>query len=76
MESESRNNHNDNDNNNNKNIDRDLHIWKITSDFDALTAHIVVYDISKSQAILWEIQSLLEKKFNIVHTKIQIETYK
>jgi cobalt-zinc-cadmium efflux system protein len=53
----------------------DLHIWKITSDFDALTVHIVVYDISKSQAILREIQSLLEKKFNIVHTTIQIETY-
>ncbi|HET7642468.1 MAG TPA: cation diffusion facilitator family transporter [Nitrososphaeraceae archaeon] len=53
----------------------DLHIWKITSDFDALTVHIVVYDTSKSQAILREIQSLLEKKFNIVHTTIQIETY-
>jgi cobalt-zinc-cadmium efflux system protein len=53
----------------------DLHIWKITSDFDALTVHIVVYDVSKSQAILREIQSLLEKKFNIVHTTIQIETY-
>lgn len=53
----------------------DLHIWKITSDFDALTAHVVVYDANKSQAILREIQTLLEKKFNIVHTTIQIETY-
>ncbi len=53
----------------------DLHIWKITSDFDALTAHVVIHDISKSQSILREIQSLLEKKFNIYHTTIQIETY-
>ena len=53
----------------------DLHIWKITSGFDALTAHVVVYDISKSQPILKEIFSMLEKKFNITHTTIQIETY-
>ena len=53
----------------------DLHIWKITSDFDALTAHVLIHDVSKSQAILREIQSLLEKKFNIAHTTIQIETY-
>ena len=53
----------------------DLHIWKITSDFDALTAHVVVYDTNKSQSILREIQTLLEKKFNIIHTTIQIETY-
>ncbi|HSF00049.1 MAG TPA: cation diffusion facilitator family transporter [Nitrososphaeraceae archaeon] len=53
----------------------DLHIWKITSGFDALTAHVVIHDVSKSQAILREIQSLLEKKFNIAHTTIQIETY-
>ena len=53
----------------------DLHIWKITSGFDALTAHVVVYDISKSQMILKEIRSMLEKKYSITHTTIQIETY-
>ncbi|MGD1836837.1 MAG: cation diffusion facilitator family transporter [Nitrososphaeraceae archaeon] len=53
----------------------DLHIWKITSNFDALTAHVIIYDMTKSQIILKEIQSMLEKKFNIVHTTIQIETY-
>lgn len=53
----------------------DLHIWKITSGFDALTAHVVIYDVSKSQNILKEIFSMLEKKFNITHTTIQIETY-
>jgi cobalt-zinc-cadmium efflux system protein len=53
----------------------DLHIWKITSGFDALTAHVVIHDVTKSQSILREIQSILEKKFNIYHTTIQIETY-
>lgn len=53
----------------------DLHIWKITSGFDALTIHVTVYDISKSQSILKEIQAMLEKKYNITHTTIQIETY-
>ncbi|MGD1834366.1 MAG: cation transporter, partial [Nitrososphaeraceae archaeon] len=53
----------------------DLHIWKITSNFDALTAHVIIYDMTKSQIILREIQSMLEKMFNIFHTTIQIETY-
>ena len=53
----------------------DLHIWKITSNFDALTAHVIIYDMNRSQIILKEIQSMLEKKFDITHTTIQIETY-
>lgn len=53
----------------------DLHIWKITSGFDALTTHVTVYDIGRSQTILKEIQAMLEKKYNITHTTIQIETY-
>jgi len=53
----------------------DLHLWTITSGFDAMTAHVVISDISKSQIILNEINSILEKKFNITHNTIQIETY-
>lgn len=53
----------------------DLHIWSITSDITALSAHIVVFDLSKSHEILQEINSLLEKKFKISHTTIQIEKY-
>jgi cobalt-zinc-cadmium efflux system protein len=40
-----------------------------------MTAHVVISDISKSQIILKEINSILEKKFNITHNTIQIETY-
>lgn len=53
----------------------DLHLWTITSGFDAMTAHVVITDISKSQSILKEITSILEKKYNITHNTIQIETY-
>ena len=53
----------------------DLHLWSITSGFDAMTAHVVISDISKSQSILKEITSILEKKYNITHNTIQIETY-
>ena len=53
----------------------DLHIWTISSNLDALTAHVVISDKSKSDLILREIMSLLDKKFNISHSTIQIETY-
>jgi cobalt-zinc-cadmium efflux system protein len=53
----------------------DIHIWTITSGMDAITAHVVVSDPSKSQIILKEISSMLEKRFKITHTTIQIETY-
>ncbi|HYX55354.1 MAG TPA: cation diffusion facilitator family transporter [Nitrososphaeraceae archaeon] len=53
----------------------DIHIWTITSGMDAITAHVVVSDPSKSQIILKEISSILENRFKITHTTIQIETY-
>lgn len=53
----------------------ELHIWTITSGMNALSAHVVVIDNSKSQEILREISSLLEKRFKISHSTIQIESY-
>lgn len=53
----------------------DLHIWTITSGMDALSAHVVTLDIAKSQAIIVEIRSILENRFNIIRSTIQIETY-
>lgn len=53
----------------------ELHIWTITSGLNALSAHVVIIDPSKSQTILQEINSTLEKKFKITHATIQIETY-
>jgi cobalt-zinc-cadmium efflux system protein len=53
----------------------ELHIWTITSGLNALSAHVVVIDPSKSMEVLQEINSLLEKKFRITHATIQIERY-
>lgn len=53
----------------------DLHIWVITSGMNDLSAHVVIIDPNKSQAILQEINSVLENKFKIAHATIQIETY-
>ncbi len=53
----------------------DLHIWVITSGMPTLSAHVVVIDPNKSQEILQEINSILEKRFKIIHATIQIERY-
>jgi len=53
----------------------ELHIWTITSGIHALSAHVIVIDTSRSQLILQEINSILEKKFKITHATIQIEKY-
>jgi cobalt-zinc-cadmium efflux system protein len=53
----------------------DLHIWTISSEMHALSAHVVALDLKKARQILLEINSVLEKRFQINHTTIQIETY-
>jgi cobalt-zinc-cadmium efflux system protein len=53
----------------------DLHVWTITSGMHALSAHVVVIDIKKSQTILQQINSILERRFKITHATIQIERY-
>jgi cobalt-zinc-cadmium efflux system protein len=53
----------------------ELHIWTITSGVNALSAHVVIIDAAKSQTILQEINSILEKKFKISNATIQIESY-
>ncbi len=53
----------------------DLHIWSITSGLHSLSAHIVIMDTSNTYRILDEINSLLEKKFKINHSTIQIERF-
>ena len=53
----------------------ELHIWSITSGMNALSAHVAVIDPSRSQIILREITAILEKRFGIDHSTIQIESY-
>jgi cobalt-zinc-cadmium efflux system protein len=53
----------------------ELHIWSITSGMNALSAHVVIMDTESSNRILQDINALLEKRFKISHTTIQLEGY-
>lgn len=52
-----------------------LHIWSLSSGIHALSAHVQIEDqmTSQSDALLSEIQEMLEHEFGIAHTTIQFE---
>ena len=50
----------------------DLHIWTITSGWDALSAHVVVSVGEDRDAVLGRLQSLLRDRWKIEHTTLQI----
>jgi len=52
-----------------------MHVWSLSSGIHALSAHVLIDDqmTSQSDALLKEIQELLEHKFGILHTTIQFE---
>ncbi|NUU60263.1 cation diffusion facilitator family transporter [Paenibacillus agri] len=52
----------------------DLHIWTITSGLNALSCHLRIEDDRSAQEILQQAVTLIEDKYNISHTTIQIET--
>lgn len=54
----------------------DLHSWSITSDFPALTVHLVVTEEANRDELLIEAKSLLKQKFHISHSTIQMESVK
>lgn len=51
----------------------DLHLWSITSDFPALSCHLVVGGGADRDALLREATHMLKKEFHISHAVIQIE---
>jgi len=51
----------------------DLHVWTITSGFDALSCHLVVLTMDNNVAILREARRRLKDGFHIDHVTIQIE---
>lgn len=51
----------------------DLHIWSITTGIDALSAHVVVNKEAVYDQVLLDIQTRLQKKFDIDHATIQLE---
>jgi cobalt-zinc-cadmium efflux system protein len=54
----------------------DLHVWTISTGMDALSGHVVVRDqmLSQSSKLLEDINMVLEERYNITHTTIQLES--
>lgn len=52
---------------------KDLHLWSLASGFDALSAHVVVPDLERTDEARRELRDLLRERFNICHTTLEIE---
>jgi cobalt-zinc-cadmium efflux system protein len=53
----------------------DLHVWSITSNRHALSAHVVLSDLTEDRnQVLKRLNTVLVDRFHIDHTTIQIET--
>lgn len=51
----------------------DLHVWEISSGFPALSAHVLVELDADCHAIRRELEQLLEERFDIDHTTLQVD---
>jgi len=51
----------------------DLHIWEVTSGFPALSAHVLVHPEDDCHAIRLELEHMLDERFGITHTTLQID---
>ena len=53
----------------------DLHVWTITSGIIALSSHVIIQDqmISRTGEIVEKVNHILEGRFNITHTTLQLE---
>jgi cobalt-zinc-cadmium efflux system protein len=51
----------------------DLHVWRITSGFDALSAHVLVGRGEDCHARRRDVESVLSARFGIDHTTLQVD---
>ena len=51
----------------------DLHVWEVGSDLPALSAHVLVEPAADCHGIRRELEQLLEDRFGIEHTTLQVE---
>jgi cobalt-zinc-cadmium efflux system protein len=51
----------------------DLHVWEITSGFPALSAHVLVRPGDDCHAARRDLEQLLERRFGIEHTTLQVD---
>jgi cobalt-zinc-cadmium efflux system protein len=51
----------------------DLHLWELAPGHPILTAHVLVAPKLDCHAIRRALEQMLDKRFNIVHTTLQVE---
>jgi cobalt-zinc-cadmium efflux system protein len=51
----------------------DLHVWEVTSGFAALSAHVVVRAGDDCHELRRSLDRLLEERFDIHHTTLQVD---
>jgi cobalt-zinc-cadmium efflux system protein len=51
----------------------DLHVWRITSGFDALSAHVLVGQGEDCHAIRRDVERAIANRFGITHTTLQVD---
>ena len=53
----------------------ELHVWTVTSGFDALAAHVVVDPDADRDRARRELELLLRERYGIEHTTLQMEEH-
>ena len=51
----------------------DLHVWQITSGFPSLSAHVLVHEGDDCHAIRRAIERMLDARFGVTHTTLQVD---
>ncbi len=51
----------------------DLHVWEVTSEFPALSAHVIVKGDADCHRARLELSELIEREFDVHHTTLQVE---
>lgn len=51
----------------------DLHVWEVTSEFPALSAHVTVERETDCHRARLELAEMIEREFDIHHTTLQVE---
>jgi cobalt-zinc-cadmium efflux system protein len=51
----------------------DLHVWEVTSGFPSLSAHILVESDADCHGIREQLEGLIDERFGIGHTTLQVE---
>lgn len=51
----------------------DLHVWTVTSGFDAMSCHLVTLNMSASREIIREARRVMKNEFKVDHVTVQVE---